>query len=156
MLLQLAVENQTATIEAVQTPQRVFACLLDIESGELLNVQDFPDIEWDAVNQRLHIVDRLTVGSAFFVATSKRELIAVLPIKAKEQYNVYWAIRGLLHLINGLTMLVTLLIDNEEEVRLAVDDHNLGNTAISDPDKQSVTVIDNDMPWAYLLSDDAK
>lgn len=147
----LQITDQTASIGgSSDNVGRASIYFMDLDSS------DHPDV----IIQRAQLIDKLTVGSAFFVATVNRELIAVLPVRQSQPYNTYWAIRGLLHLINGLTMQLALpsafTDDQLNETQLAIDDHNLGNTAISDPDKPSVTVVDTEgLVWAYLLSDDA-
>lgn len=157
-LLQLNIQDRIANLSA-STNGRVYACFLDVETHELLNVEPYKLVDWDCINSRIGLFDRLTVGSAFFVSTPNRELIAVLPIRAQSEYNVYWGIRGLLHLICNLSMTVQVVMPAAaelNEVELAIDDHNQNNTAICDPDKTSVSIVEHNIPWAYLLTDDAK
>lgn len=162
-ILQLNIHDRIANITDLNASGRVYACFLDVETHELLNVEPYKLVYWDCINSRIGLFDRLTVGSAFFVSTPNRELIAVLPIRAQSEYNVYWAIRGLLHLICNLSMTVQVVMPAApaaatelNEVELAIDDHNQNNTAICDPDKTSVSIVEHNIPWAYLLTDDAK
>ena len=141
----------------------------------------FPGIE-DRVKARIarcvttetqHGIRALPIGSAILVSTGDPmiKLLACVPTmmmpgNIQGTYNVYWAMRGLLRLMDRVQCSSPIVVAlpalgtgvgkldpdvSAHQVTSAIDDHYRGNSAVCDPECK-VDVVDEDLKWAYVLS----
>jgi hypothetical protein len=155
------------------------SCGLSFETNASVNL--FPDIQ-ARVQARIHSccqtesqrgLRALPIGSALLVSTGDSiiRLMAyvptmMLPCSIENTFNVYWAMRGLLKLLDTLNSNRELTIampcfgtdiggltpqTSAEQIAVAIDDHLRGNYSICDPECD-VDIIPDAGKWAYILS----
>ncbi len=117
----------------------------------------------------------LPIGSALLVSTGNQstKLLAfvptmMVPCSIEDTFNVYWAMRGLLRLLDDTTTVggrpITVAMPclgcdiggltpqtSAEQIAVAIDDHLRGNYSVCDPEC-NVEVLTPPGKWAYILS----
>lgn len=129
-----------------------------------------------AITQTERGMKTLPVGSAILVPTGDPviKLLACVPTMMMPSnivgtYNVYWAMRGLLRLLQPVADQTSITVaippfgtgvgsmssqESAQQIASAIDDHLRGNVAVCDPNCDA-HIVDTICKWAYVLSDHA-